>query len=95
MDRIAASFASGDPVASETRDESDLRPRSFADSCMNLYNQIQATICPAMEPNAIQTIEYPIVKVNPMKPMNMYPEFQVLTADKAANAGCIPLPATR
>ena len=92
---MAANFASGEPVASETREDSDLRPLSLADCCMNLYSHSHARICPIMDPNAIQTIEYPIVNVKPMNPMNMYPEFQVLTADKAASAGCIPLPATR
>ena len=48
-----------------------------------------------MDPKPIQIIEYPIVKVKPIKPMNMYPEFQVLTADSAARAGCIPRLATR
>jgi hypothetical protein len=38
---------------------------------------------------------YPIVYVNPINPMNIYPEFQVLTADKAASEGLMPLPATR
>ena len=50
---------------------------------MNLYSHSHARICPIMDPIAIQAIEYPIVNVKPMNPMNMYPEFQVLTADKA------------
>ena len=48
-----------------------------------------------VETTAIHIAEYPLMKINPMNPMNMYPEFQVLTAERAASAGCIPLPATR
>ena len=57
MESIAASFASGEPVASETREESERIPRSFADCWINLYNQTQATICPIIEPTPIHIME--------------------------------------
>ena len=69
--------------------------RSLPSFWMYLYNQIQATNCPIVEITEIQIAEYPISHMNPINPMNMYPEFQVETADSAAKAGCMPLPATR
>ena len=41
-DKTAASFASGEPALSDTKEESERTPRSLPSSWMNLYNHIHA-----------------------------------------------------
>ena len=56
-----ASFASGAPAFSATKDDKERTPLSFPSFCINLYNHIQATNWPKVDMKAKNATGYPRV----------------------------------